>query len=261
MHSSQMEPGTGLKLSAPHRSLTNGIPLTRENRLLAALPGDEYQGLLSELERVYLNLDEAIYEYGEQIRYVYFPQEAVVSMLAILEDGTTLEVGMVGNDCMVGISVILGANRARNLTVVEIPGEAVRMRVSSLKKWLDRSEVFNQLLMRSYRSLITQFCQRAACNCRHMVLHRLCTWLLMAEDCLGRADLPVTQDLISRRLGSRRASVTGAYNHLQQIGLVRYSRGHVTLLDRPQLETLACECYQIIKDESQQIGVLQSSGF
>jgi CRP-like cAMP-binding protein len=243
-------------MSAARRSFIHGIGLTRENRLLAALPGNEYERLSGELESVHLNLDETIYEYGEQIRHVYFLQEAVVSMLAILEDGTTLEVGMVGNDGMVGISVILGANRAKNLTVVEIPGGAMRMKVSSLKEWLERSEVLTQLLMRSYRSLITQFCQRSACNCRHMVLHRLCTWLLMAEDCLGRADLPVTQDLISRRLGSRRASVTGAYNHLQQIGLVRYSRGHVTLLDRPQLETLACECYQIIKDESHQIGMV-----
>jgi CRP-like cAMP-binding protein len=256
VNSSEWSIDRGLRLSAAHRSLTNVIPSTRENRLLAALPGDEHERLLNELERVHLNLDDAIYEYGEQIRYVYFPQGAVVSMLAILEDGTTLEVGMVGNDGMVGISVILGANRARNLTVVEIPGEAVRMKVSSLKEWQERSEVLNQLLMRSYRSLITQFCQRAACNCRHMVLHRLCTWLLMAEDCLGRADLPVTQDLISRRLGSRRASVTGAYNYLQKIGLVRYSRGHVTLLDRPQLEALACECYQIIKDESPAISIV-----
>jgi CRP-like cAMP-binding protein len=243
-------------MSAARRSLIHDIPLTRENRLLAALPGNEYERLMGELERVHLNLDEAIYEYGEQIRHVYFLQEAVVSMLAILEDGTTLEVGMLGNNGMVGISVILGAKRATNLTVVEIPGGAMRMKVSSLKEWLARSEVLNRLLMRSYRSLITQFCQRAACNCRHMVLHRLCTWLLMAEDCLGRADLPVTQDLISRRLGSRRASVTEAYNYLQKTGLVRYSRGHVTLLDRPQLETLACECYQIIKDESYQIGIV-----
>jgi CRP-like cAMP-binding protein len=240
-------------MSTAVRSLIREVPLTRENRLLAALPEDEYERLQCDLERIRLNFNEVIYEYGEPIRYVYFPIKAVVSMLAMLEDGTTVEVGMVGNFGMVGISAILGANRSQNWTVVQIAGEATRMKANTLKEWFHRSEALHRLLTRFYRSLITQFCQRAACNCRHMVMHRLCTWLLMTQDCIGTNDLKLTQDLISRRLGSRRASVTGAYNRLQKMGLVRYSRGHVTLLDRTQLEALACECYQIMKEESDKI--------
>jgi len=243
------------------RNHIHGGPSISENRLLAALPKNEYESMLYELESVHLKLNEAIYEYDETIHYVYFPDKAVVSMLAMMEDGTTLEVGMVGNYGMVGVSVILGARRAEQLTVVEIAGEATRLSVTSLKAWLDRSEVLNRILMRFYRSLITQFCQRAACNCRHMVMHRLCTWLLMAHDCLGTTRLPVTQDLISRRLGSRRASVTAAYHSLQKRGLVSYSRGHVTLIDRPQLEALACECYQVMKEQADPVRCVQGSRF
>lgn len=240
-------------MSATIRTLIREVPTARENQLLAALPEDESQRLAVDLEPIYLNFNQVLYEYDEPIRYVYFPQSAVVSMLAVLEDGTTVEVGMVGNSGMVGISAILGAHRAPNWTVVQIEGCALRMGADAFKDWFAQPCAFGSLLTRFYRALITQFCQRAVCNCRHMIMQRLCTWLLMTRDSYGADELPLTQDLISRRLGSRRASVTGAYNRLQKMGVLYYGRGHVRILDGAQLEGLACECYQIIKREADHV--------
>lgn len=221
-----------------------------ENSLLAALPTEEYQRLRPHLEPVHLKYEEVIYEHDDPIRYVYFPQGAVASLLSLLEDGTTVEVGMIGRHGLVGVSIMLEAPIAPFWTVVQVEGKALRMRASVLKMWCRQSESLRRLLTRYYHALITQFCQRAVCNCRHMNMQRLCTWLLMVLDRVGESELPLTHDLIARRLGSRRATVTEVYNHLQAMGAVSYIRGRVAILDRHMLEGLACECYPIMSQEA-----------
>ena len=219
------------------------------NALLSALPQAEYARLLPHLEPVRLHYNEVIYECEEPIRHVYFPSSALVSLLSILEDGATVEVGMVGNCGMTGIAFILGASRATNWTVVQVAGDAMRMEARVLRHWFAEGGPFARLLAGYYRALITQISQRAVCNVRHMVMQRLCTWLLMAQDRLGSNHLPMTQDLISRRLGSRRASVTKAACDLQSMGIIDHGRGYISITDRRQLEALACECYAIISNE------------
>lgn len=228
-------------------------PAAAGNSLLAALPREEYLRLLPELEPVHLKYDETVYEQGDPIRYVYFPAGAVVSLLSLLEDGTTVEVGMVGRHGLTGVSLILEADKTSFWTVTQVEGGAVRMRACALKDWVWRSEALRGLITGYYRALITQFCQRAVCNRRHMTMQRLCTWLLMVSDRTGAEDLPLTQDLIARRLGSRRATVTEIYNQLQSGGAIRYSRGHTRILDRRMLEGLACECYAVMETEAREI--------
>lgn len=224
-----------------------------ENSLLAALPAEEYRRLLPDLEPVRLRYDETVYEQGDPISYVYFPTGAVVSLLSLLEDGTTVEVGMVGRHGVVGVQVILEADKTSFWTVAQVGGRAVRMRAGALKYWFGRSAALHNLLASYYRALTTQFCQRAVCNRRHMTVQRLCTWLLMVEDRLGSDHLPLTQDLIARRLGSRRATVTDIYNQLQSMGAIRYRRGHTTILDRRVLKGLTCECYRVMEAEAREI--------
>lgn len=219
------------------------------NRLLDALPYGEYERLLPYLESVRLNLNEVIYESGQPLKYVYFPVSALVSVLSILEDGTTVEVWMVGSSGMVGVASLLGAKCASHWTVVQVAGEALRMEVCALTELLGQIDSLRGQLTRYYRGLITHISQRAVCNARHMVMQRLCTWLLMARDCLGSTHLPLTQDLISRRLGSRRASVTQAMGDLQQMGIIDHGRGYTSVIDPGRLETFACECYAVISTE------------
>jgi CRP-like cAMP-binding protein len=225
----------------------------RENGLLTALPVEDFQRIQEDLEPVWLNSNDLIYEYGSQMNHVYFPRTCVISLLEILEDGTTVEVAMVGNPGLAGVSSILGSDKAQYWANVQIAGEALRMKTPALKEWIKQSENFSRLTFGFLRALITQFCQRAACNCRHMILQRLCSWLLMTREYVDADEIPLTQDLISRRLGSRRASVTDAYNHLQKLGIVRYSRGHIAIVQPEGLKSLACECYPLIKEESDRI--------
>jgi CRP-like cAMP-binding protein len=210
------------------------------------------------LEVVHLRLNQAVYESGDSIRYVYFPRNCVLSDVAVLEDGTTIEVGMIGSLGLAGSAVVLGDSSASCLTVVQIEGEAYRLRAGKLVECCKLSYTFNKVLLSYYRALSIQYFQRAACNCRHTILQRLSTWLLMIHDCIRTDELPLTQDLISRRLGSRRASVTLAYDQLQTDGCVRYTRGQLTVLNRMRLESLACECYRLIRNETQM--VFESTG-
>jgi CRP-like cAMP-binding protein len=239
-------------VAAPTRP-ARPVRLTVENSILAALPREEYLRIRADLEPARLRCDESIYEQGEPIRHVYFPRGAVASLLSLLEDGTTVEVGMVGRHGLIGASVILEADKASFWTTVLVGGEAMRMRADALKSWFERSEPLHNLLAGYYRALVTQFCQRAVCNRRHMTLQRLCTWLLMVRDRLGADQIPLTQDLIARCLGSRRATVTDIYNQLQLAGAIRYGRGHTIILDRRLLEELSCECYRVMQEEAHEI--------
>jgi CRP-like cAMP-binding protein len=224
-----------------------------QNSILSALEPEDYRLIHPHLEPVQLRLNQAVYESGDTVRYVYFPRSCVLSDLAVLEDGTTIEVGMIGSLGLAGSAVVLGDSSATCLTVVEIEGEAYRFRTGKLVECCRLSDTLNRMILTYYRALSVQYFQRAACNCRHTILQRLSAWLLMVHDCIRSDELPLTQDLISRRLGSRRASVTLAYDQLQTGGCIRYTRGQLTILNRMRLECLACECYRIIRDETQKV--------
>jgi CRP-like cAMP-binding protein len=221
-----------------------------KNLILAALPRHEYQRLLSHLEFVPLPLGEILYQSGDLIRHVYFPDHGLVSLVTHMNDGTTIEVGLIGRDGMVGIPVLLGDEIAFEEAIVQIAGGAMRMRSSVLKEAAKRNHnpLLTQLLLYT-RTLMKQVAQTAACNRLHTVEERLSRWLLMCHDRMESDELPLTQEYISNMLGMRRASVSVAATQLQTEGLIRYSRGHISILDRDGLEASACECYRAVKGE------------
>jgi CRP-like cAMP-binding protein len=220
------------------------------NRLLAALPGREYKRLLPELEQVTMPFAEVIYEPGERISHVYFPNDSIVSLLAEVADRSTLEVGIVGNEGVAGISVFMGVDASRHRAIVQGFGTAMRLRASVLRKESDRVGPLRRLLHLYAHSLLTQVSQSAACNRFHMVDARLARWLLMTGDRLGTNEFRLTQDFISNMLGVRREGVNKAAGALQKTGLINYSRGRIKILNRAGLEEVSCECYEIIKAES-----------
>jgi CRP-like cAMP-binding protein len=198
---------------------------------------------------VTLALGEVVYEAGSRPEYVYFPTGAVVSLLYTMEDGATAEVGLTGNDGIVGVALFLGGDTTPNRAIVQIAGGALRMRARLLQDEFARGGPVQQLLLRYTQALITQISQTAVCNRLHAVEKRLCRWLLLSHDCVQSDQLAMTQEFIANMLGGRRESVTVAAARLQDAGLIQYSRGHITILDRPGLEVAACECYRIVRDE------------
>lgn len=220
------------------------------NRILAALPRKEYERLLPHLEQLALPLGLSLYKSGDFIEYVYFPNDGVVSLVTHMNDGTTIEVGLIGLDGMVGIPVLLGDDIAFEEAIVQIEGSALRMKSSALKQDLKRSHspLLTELLLYT-RSLMKQVTQTAACNRIHTVEERLSRWLLMCHDRLESDELPLTQEFISNMLGTRRASVGSAATGLQTEGLIRYSRGHISILKRDELEEFACECYRAVNGQ------------
>jgi CRP-like cAMP-binding protein len=232
------------------------MPLTSQsrahpaNRLLAALPGREYQRLLPELEQVTLPFAQVLYEPGEPIRHVYFPNDSIISLLAEVADRSTLEVVIIGNEGVAGISVFMGVNAPRHRAIVQGFGTAMRLRASALRKESGRVGSLHRLLHLYAHTVLMQVSQSAACNRFHVVDARLARWLLMTGDRLGTNEFRLTQDFISNMLGVRREGVSKAAGILQKNGLVNYSRGRIKILNRPGLEATACECYRIIKDES-----------
>ncbi|MGB7923555.1 MAG: Crp/Fnr family transcriptional regulator [Pyrinomonadaceae bacterium] len=221
-----------------------------KNQLLARLPKKEYQRLLPELEEVTLPFAEVLYEPGVSIRHVYFPNDSIVSLLVEVADRSTLEVGIVGNEGMAGIGVFMGVDKSRNRAVVQGAGTALRMKAAALRKEAGHLGSLHRLLHRYSHSLLTQASQSAACNRFHRVDAQLARWLLMTHDRVRMEEFRVTQEFMSNMLGVRREGVTGAAIVLQRDQLISYSRGHVKILNRAGLEAVSCECYQIIKDES-----------
>jgi CRP-like cAMP-binding protein len=220
------------------------------NRLLATLPKSEYQRLLPELEQVTMPFEEVLYEPGDRIRHVYFPEDSIASLLAEVADRSTLEVGIVGNEGVTGISVFMGVSASRHLVIVQGAGTAMRLEASVLRNEADRAGPLHRLLHRYAHTLLTQVSQSAACNRFHRVDARLARWLLMTGDRLGTNEFRLTQDFISNMLGVRREGVNKAASTLQKGELINYSRGRIQILNRQGLEATACECYMIIKDES-----------
>jgi CRP-like cAMP-binding protein len=220
-----------------------------ENYLLSALPSEEYERLLPAQRRVTLSLGEVIYESRTSLEHVYFPTSCVVSLLYTMEDGSTAEMGLVGNDGIVGIALFLGGDTTPNRAVVQIAGQAYKMNAKVLREEFARGGRFQQLLLRYTQALITQISQTAVCNRLHSVEQRLCRWLLLSHDRVASDELPMTQEFIANMLGGRRESVTISAARLQAAGLIHYSRGHIKILDRKGLEAQVCECYQIVKTE------------
>jgi CRP-like cAMP-binding protein len=219
------------------------------NHLLARLPQEEYERLLPHLEHVSFALGEVVYESGGQMGYIYFPTTAIISLLYMMENGSSAEMGVAGNEGLVGIALFMGGNTVPNRAVVQSAGEAFRMNAQMLQEEFARGGMFQRLLLRYTQALMTQMSQTAVCNRLHTVEQQLCRWLLLSRDRLNSDELVMTQELIANMLGVRREGVTVAARRLQEQRLISYVRGRITLLDRSGLEATVCECYQVVKDE------------
>jgi len=221
----------------------------QQNHLLAALPAAEFDRLAPELELVPMALGEALYESGGHLQHVYFPTTSIVSLLYVMENGASAEIAIVGNEGILGVSLFMGGETTPNRAVVQSAGHGYRLKAQLLKQEFRRAGPVMDLLLRYTQALITQMAQTAACNRHHSIDQQLCRWLLLSLDRLSTRELTMTQELIANMLGVRREGVTEAAGKLQRAGIIRYSRGHITVLDRDRLERDVCECYAVVKKE------------
>jgi CRP-like cAMP-binding protein len=221
----------------------------RQNHLLAALPDSEYEPLARKLEYVDLKLGQVIYESGDVPRYLYFPTTAIVSMLYVMENGGTAEIGIAGNNGLVGYALFMGGKSTSSRAIVQVAGQAARLGSEAALAAFAAGGVFQKILLLYMQALITQISQTAVCNRLHSVEQQLCRWLLINHDQLPADKLIMTQDLIANMLGVRREGVSVAASNLQAAGVIEYSRGTITIVDREKLEAAACECYQVVVDE------------
>ena len=221
----------------------------KENQLLASLPAADYERLLPELELVPMPLGWVVYESGGHQGYVYFPTNSIVSLLYVMENGASAEIAVTGNEGLVGIALFMGGETTPSRAVVQSAGHAYRLKAAVLRREFEHGGALQHLLLRYTQALITQMAQTAVCNRHHSVEQQLCRWLLLSLDRLPGSELRMTQELIANMLGVRREGVTEAAGKLQKAGLIHYSRGHITVLDRPKLETQVCECYAVVKRE------------
>src|ERR1700752_3460676 len=212
---------------------------------LLSIPGATNQ-LLPELKIVSLTVNQVLYEQGDKIDFVYFPLDSVVSGLAIMEDGTTIETAMVGREGLVGISTVLGSGRSRQWNWVSVGGKAVQLESRFLDSLFVQNETALKALLKCYRALVTQVSQRCVCNTRHTILERLSCWLLMIDDRAGGENLSLTQEIIASRVGARRAGITVAAGMLQAMKAIEYRRGRLHIANRELLEQTVCECYNIM---------------
>src|ERR1700730_13262972 len=219
------------------------------NWLLDALPIEDYERLLEDLQPVSFALGEVVYESGGQMDHVYFPLTCHVSLLYTMLNGVTAEMGLVGNEGVVGIALFMGGDTTPNRAVVQGAGDALKLKAKSMHTEFSRGGEFQLLLLRYTQGLITQISQTAVCNRLHSVEQRLCRWLLMTRDRTHSDELQMTQEFISNMLGVRREGVTHAAQNLQEKGLISYVRGHIQILDRKGLEKSACECYTVVRKE------------
>jgi CRP-like cAMP-binding protein len=221
----------------------------KNNHLLAALPPDELQRWLPQLEPVEMSLGQVMYESGRTLSHVYFPINSIVSLLYVMENGASAEIAVVGNEGLVGVSLFMGGDSTPSRAVVQSAGHGYRLKAQLMKDEFSRAGPVMHLLLRYTQALITQMAQTAVCNRHHSLDQQLCRWLLLSLDRLHGAELVMTQELISNMLGVRREGVTESALKLQSAGLIRYARGHITVLDRPGLEKRTCECYAVVKKE------------
>ena len=224
-------------------------PSPNQNHLLAALPAAEFERLAPSLERVPMQLGATLYEPGGKLQHVYFPTTAIVSLLYVMESGSSAEIAGVGNEGVLGISLFMGGDTTSSSAVVQTAGHAYRLHGNLLKEEFNRAGLMQRLLLRYTQALATQMCQTAACNRHHSIEEQLCRWLLLTLDRLPSNELVMTQELIANALGVRREGITEAAGKLQRAGIVRYRRGHIAVLERSGLEAGTCECYAVVKKE------------
>jgi len=229
------------------------IPHPAENHILAALPVAERERLFPHLERVQMPLGRVVYESGDALRHVYFPTDSIVSLLYVLEDGASAEIAVVGNEGAIGVALFMGGETTPSRAIVQSAGFAYRLTGTRIKEEFGRHGQMLHVLLRYTQSLITQMSQTAVCNRHHSVNQQLCRWLLLSLDRLPSNKLTMTQELIANMLGVRREGVTEAAGKLQKLGVIDYSRGEITVLDRDKLETLSCECYAVVKQETDRL--------
>ena len=222
---------------------------TSGNLLLTALPTEDYQRLEPHLELVPLSLHQSIYEIGEVIPYVYFPRCAIVSLVITLEDGSTMEAGMVGQEGMAGLPVLLGGMTKAHHAFVQVAGEGWRLKTAVLQAEFDRGGAFQKILLRYAQALFAQVAQTGVCNRFHPIEERLARWLLLVSDCVQAEEFSLTQEFIAQMIGVRRAGVTVAAGTLSQAGLIHYTRGRIKITDRAGLEDFSCECYKMVREE------------
>ena len=220
-----------------------------ENQILHALPESEYKILSPHLKPILLSCGTIIHEPGEDLTHGYFPNSAMISLVSIMSSGNTTEIGLIGNEGMVGLPIILGGKRNIGRAIVQIEGTALRIDAHHLKKAFQQGETLQKLLLLYTQARLTQVAQTAACNRQHNIEERLARWLLSVYDCVLKDELPLTQEFIANMLGTRRSGVTVAANTLQKAGLIKYNRGKITILNREELENTACECYRLVQNE------------
>lgn len=223
------------------------------NRLLAALPQSEYRRILPHLESVPLPLGEILNDIGESYNYTYFPETGMISLVLVMENGATNEVGIVGREGVVGVPVFLGGKSTSSRAIVQVAGSGLKLPSEVLEAEFWRGGALQRQLLLYAQALLTQVSQTAACNAQHTIEKRLARWLLIVHDSVGSDELLLTQEFISQMLGTRRSSVTIAAGFLQKAHAIRYSRGRITILDRNRLEAIACECYATVRNEFQRL--------
>ncbi len=223
------------------------------NRLLAALPADTILRLEPQLVMVDLPLGKVLHEAGEAIRHVYFPLDGVISLVQVLESGDSADIAVVGHEGLVGVPVVLGAASGSSRALVQGAGQALRLPAPRLLEAFHADEVLRRVVLRYVQALLIQVSQTVVCNRHHTIDQQLCRWLLLSLDRLPGNRLAMTQELIANMLGVRREGVTDAARKLQGLGVIEYSRGNITLLDRPQLERLSCECYAVVRAETERL--------
>ncbi len=221
----------------------------RQNHILAALSAEDFARVSSDVTLVPMELGKVLYESGSRQRAVYFPTTAIVSLLYMLADGASAEIAVVGNEGVIGVSLFMGGETTTSRAVVQSAGHAFRLPGKVLKQEFNRGDAMQHLLLRYTQALLTQMAQTAVCNRHHSLDQQLCRWLLLSLDRLAGDELVMTQELIANMLGVRREGVTEAAGNLQSAGLIRYSRGRITVLDRTGLEARTCECYAVVKKE------------
>ncbi|MBI4692595.1 MAG: Crp/Fnr family transcriptional regulator [Gammaproteobacteria bacterium] len=228
-------------------------PTPLQNCLLAALPGSVHERLFPRLKAVSLPLGKVLYEAGSTLRYVYFPTDAIVSLLYVTESGASAEISVVGNEGLIGVAAFMGGESTPSRAVVQSAGFAFRLSARRLRDEFNRHGEMLHLMLLYTQSLIAQMAQTAVCNRHHAIEQQLCRWLLLSLDRHAGNELVMTQGLIADMLGVRREGVTAAAGKIQKLGAIAYSRGRITVLDRPLLEALSCECYGVVKKETDRL--------
>ncbi|MGO1501528.1 MAG: Crp/Fnr family transcriptional regulator [Marinobacter sp.] len=233
--------------------LTITAPDPRKNQILAELPEHIFRRLEPHLEPVSLPLGKVLYEAGDTLRYVYFPLDCIISLLYVMRDGSSAEISVVGREGLIGVPLIMGGESTSSRAIVQSGGLGYRMLGQRMKDEFHTHGDLMDLLLRYTQALITQMSQTAVCNRHHSIDQQLCRWLLLSLDRLSGNELVMTQELIANMLGVRREGVTEAAGKLQKLGVIEYRRGHISVLDRPKLEQLSCECYDVVRQETERL--------